>query len=43
MYSLGFPLWAERVKNPTRICEDVGLIPGLAGWVKGQALLEAVA
>ena len=25
---------AQQVKNPTSIYEDVGLIPGLAQWVK---------
>ena len=29
---------AQRVKNPTRIHKDVGLIPGLAQWVKDPVL-----
>ena len=29
---------AQQVKNLTRIREDVGLIPGLAQWVKDLAL-----
>ena len=34
---------AQRVKNPTRIHEDMGLIPGLAQGVKDPVLLQAVA
>ena len=30
---------APWVKNPTSIHEEVGLIPGLAQWVKDLALL----
>ena len=28
---------AQQVKNPTRICEALGSIPGLAQWVKDLA------
>ena len=30
----GVPFVAQRLMNPNRIREDVGLIPGLAQWVK---------
>ena len=31
---------AQKVKNPTSIHEDVGLVPGLSQWVKNPALLQ---
>ena len=34
---------AQRVKNPSSIHEAVGLIPGLAQWVKAPALLQGAA
>ena len=36
---LGVPIMAQWLKNPTRIHEDEGWIPGLAQWVKDPALL----
>ena len=36
---LGVPIVAKWVKNPTRMHEDVGSIPGLAQWVKDLVLL----
>ena len=35
----GLPVGAQRVKNPTAIPEDAGLIPGLSQWVMDPALL----
>ena len=34
----GVPIVAQRVTNPTRIHENVGLIPDLAQWVKDVVL-----
>ena len=37
----GVPTVAQQVKNPTSICKDAGLIPGLSQWVEDPALLQA--
>ena len=39
---LGVPIMAQWLTNPTRIHEDVGLIPGFSHWVKDLALPWAV-
>ena len=36
------PSMAQQLTNPTRIHEDVGLIPGLTQWFKDLALLLVV-
>ena len=38
----GVPFVAQQLTNPTRVCEDAGLIPGLAQRVKDPALPWAV-
>ena len=40
---LSVPIVAQRVTNPTCIHKDARLIPGLAQWVKDQALPKATA
>ena len=34
----GVPFGAQQLTNPTRIHEDVGLLPGLTQWFKDPAL-----
>ena len=37
-----FPLWLSGLRTQFSVCEDVGLIPALAQWVKDPALPRTV-
>ena len=36
-------MWLSRLRVPHNVCEHADSIPGLAQWVKDQALLQAAA
>ena len=40
---LGFPSWVSGLKTQHSLHEDMDSIPALAQWIKGLALLQAVA
>ena len=37
-----FPLWFSMLRTLCSLCEDVGLIPGFAQWVRDLALPRIV-
>ena len=41
--NIGILVVAQRVKNVTLVCGDVGSIPGLAQWIQDLVLPQAVA
>ena len=42
-FFLEFPLWLSTLRTQCCLCEDLGLIPGLAQWVKNPMLPKAAA
>ena len=42
LFPVGVLTVAQKVKNPTNICEDVGAICGQAQWVRDPGLPQAV-
>ena len=40
---VGFSLWLSVLRSRYSVCEDAGLIPGFAHWVKDLVLPQAAA